>query len=556
MIFIFLALTLIIIPWHSGYIYSGSDVRFHINRIIEITHSLNKGFPLVNFITFNKIGYDVNSFYPSPLLCILSPVFLMKSPVNAYYILLLVLLFLTQFCTYFAGRALKMQQENAILFAIFYTFSEYMLFILLYAFELGEALAFIVLPLILVSIISYMQPRYVSEKFNKNQDIIFLLSFVWVTYSHLLSAMFCLLIAIPLLLLDVFRGRKWGLLKKYVIIGFNFALTTSFFWINLLHEYLFQGIVGPQKYLSIPSAQHLITNSLENKLTTGNIDPVQSVGVGIILLISAFVLITNYFQLNKLVKTLTVFAVAFFILSSNLFCWDFLDNHVKNVEVIQFTFRFLIVVVLTLSTATCLYHRGSWKMVLAFITCITIFNINASKQFVNLGQRQEMLNTEPTLRHEPMYGNFKVSNGTFKYLYQGFYGMTGGPGDYLTQQQKQHFNSIATHQVLLNGKRIKSKYTSNTNNITYTLSSSKKGTVDLPVLKTNHEYQVMDNGHLVSFGKSKRGTLNINNLCEGRHVINVRVIPSAIFKISIVFSILGLSFIIIKLLKNFRRAKW
>ena len=134
--------------------------------------------------------------------------------------------------------------------------------------------------------------------------------------------------------------------------------------------------------------------------------------------------------------------------------------------------------------------------------------------------------------------------------------MTGGPGDYLTQQQKQHFNSIATHQVLLNGKRIKSKYTSNTNNITYTLSSSKKGTVDLPVLKTNHEYQVMDNGHLVSFGKSKRGTLNINNLCEGRHVINVRVIPSAIFKISIVFSILGLSFIIIKLLKNFRRAKW
>lgn len=76
LLFMLLALTLTIIPWYSGYIYSGSDLRFHINRIAELVHGLNKGFPLVNFLTFNGVGYDVNSFYPLPLLYLFSPIFL------------------------------------------------------------------------------------------------------------------------------------------------------------------------------------------------------------------------------------------------------------------------------------------------------------------------------------------------------------------------------------------------------------------------------------------------------------------------------------------------
>ena len=527
-------------------------MRFHINRIIELTHSLNKGFPLVNFKTFNGIGYDVNSFYPSMSVYLISPIFLIKNPVNAYYILLMLLLFLTQVCSYISGRSLKMRKESAVLFAIFYTFSEYMWFVFLYAFELGEILAFIAFPLILTSIISYTHPKYVDEKFLRYREGIFLLSFVWVTYSHILSAIICLLITIPFLLFNVFRYKKWNLLKQYVIIGFSYSLATSFFWVNLLHEYLFNGIVGPEKYLDVSSAQQLVTNSLENKLATGNGDPFQSVGVGVILLIAALILITNFHKLNKLEKALTVSAGIFFVLSSNLFCWETLDIHVKSLETIQYTFRFLILVVLTLSLAISLFYKGKVKVVICFVICIALFNINASQHFVNMGQEQDEFTTKPLFRKEPKYANIKVNKETFKYLYQGFYGIKGGPGDYLTKKQKQYFNTIARHEVLFNGRRVKSAHTEDTNSITYKFYLSKDGTIDLPILKTNHQYQATDNGNRICYKVSKRGTLSINRLRKGRHVINVRVVPSALFMFSIALSIIGVLPTIFKFIKIYR----
>lgn len=550
LLFMLLALTLIIIPWHSGYIYSGSDVRFHINRIAELVHGLNKGFPLVNFLTFNGVGYDVNSFYPLPLLYLFSPIFLIKNPVNAFYLFLSILLFLTQFSTYLAGRGLKMSKKNAVLLAMLYTFSEYMMFVYLFAFELGEALAFIAFPLVLIAVISYVAPSYVSDRVTRYRDELFVLSLTWVTYSHVLSMILCLLIIIPVLLFFVVKDQDWKLLKRYVILGFCYTLTTSFFWINLFQAYLHQGIVGPEKYLSVLTVQQLLTNSLENKLTTGNVDPLNSVGIGIVLLVVALFLIANYNSLDKVQKAFVIFAGAFFILSTGLFCWSFIDSHFKSIETIQFTFRFLIIVVLMLSFAVCLYHKVNWKTILLVGTCIAVFNISSIQNFVNMGQGQETLSTLPKLHHEPRYADFKVNGDTFKYLYQGFYGANGGPADYLTYSQKKAFNSIATHQVLVNGRTVKAKYEAQTNKIKYQFQLSKKGTVDLPVLKTAHRYQITDNGRVAGYMKSKRGTLSVKGRQMGKHVIRIQVMPSILFKLSIVLTLMGLGMILVKFRKD------
>lgn len=61
LLFMLLALTLTIIPWHSGYIYSGSDLRFHINQLLSLSMASIR-IPTGKFLTFNGVGYDVNSF--------------------------------------------------------------------------------------------------------------------------------------------------------------------------------------------------------------------------------------------------------------------------------------------------------------------------------------------------------------------------------------------------------------------------------------------------------------------------------------------------------------
>lgn len=106
------------IPWHSGFIYSGSDVRFHINRIVELSKS-GFDYPLVEFRTFNRIGYDVNSFYPVITLYPIVIVFkMLRNPLNAYYVSIGMFLFFTQLLSYVAGRAMKISKKNSIFLAI------------------------------------------------------------------------------------------------------------------------------------------------------------------------------------------------------------------------------------------------------------------------------------------------------------------------------------------------------------------------------------------------------------------------------------------------------
>ncbi len=48
--FFVLAISFVIFPFRSGYVYSGSDMHFHLNRIYELKESLvNLKYPWANF---------------------------------------------------------------------------------------------------------------------------------------------------------------------------------------------------------------------------------------------------------------------------------------------------------------------------------------------------------------------------------------------------------------------------------------------------------------------------------------------------------------------------
>ena len=87
LLFIICAVIFVAYPMHSGYIFSGSDMQFHLSRIYEIKNGLEHlKYPWVSFLTFNKIGYAINSFYPNGSLLVFIPLFiLINNPVTAYY---------------------------------------------------------------------------------------------------------------------------------------------------------------------------------------------------------------------------------------------------------------------------------------------------------------------------------------------------------------------------------------------------------------------------------------------------------------------------------------
>lgn len=70
------------------------------------------------------------------------------------------------------------------------------------------------------------------------------------------------------------------------------------------------------------------------------------------------------------------------------------------------------------------------------------------------------------------------------------------------------------------------------------------------MLKTAHRYQITDNGHITGYIESKRGTLSIKGKQTGKHVIRVQVMPSILFKLSIVLTLLGLGMILVKFRKD------
>lgn len=539
--FMVMALTITFIPWHSGFIYSGSDVRFHVNRIIELVDSLGKGYPLVNFHSFNGVGYDVNSFYPSVLLYLAVPFFaLIHNPINAFYIMLTLLIIMTEVSAYLSARALKMSVQSALMTSVVFTFSGYMLFVYLFAFELGEAIAFIAFPPLMLALLSYFFSNKVTSAFKKYRDMVLVVCLAWITYAHLLSTLLSVVITGVLLFTYTIVKRNWHILFRFGILAINYVLITSFYWFNFFNAYLYRDVVGPDNAFVIMPIKTLILNSLANRLAPGSNDPITIVGLGIIPFVCVVLLLVNLKQLDSLQRVLLAFSIVFIILSTDLFCWSFLQAHIVNISTFQFTYRFLIITELTVSFAICLYLKPSWILVIVISLCIGIFNINNSFQFTSMGRQQETLSWKPSQRHEPIYADFKVNAKNFRHLYDGYYGKKGGPADYLDIRQQKNFAATSSKKILLNHSTVHPKMISGTNCATYMFHMAKRSSISLPVWKTTYRYQVVDNGKIVNASMSHYGTLRINNLHAGMHRIEVKVIPTRVFYLSLISTALGI----------------
>ncbi|WP_235807667.1 hypothetical protein [Limosilactobacillus secaliphilus] len=466
---------------------------------MEIVKS-NYHYPLLNFFTFSHVGYNVNSFYP--LLTLYPIAFLFKiisNPIDAFYCTQFLLLTATEICSYYSARLLKIQKSSSIMFSMVYTFSGYIAFVYWFAFELGEMLSFVVLPLLIPLTLSFIRPSYVNDSLCQYREPLLVIVLTWITFSHLLTTLICLAFLSICFLCDLIIKPSFKKLLYDIRIVLIYLLATSFYWINFFKAYLGQNITGPEKYLNIINTIQLIENSLNNSISTGNFDPIKVVSIGIIPFVFLIYIMANYSKLNNLEKCFLWLALGFLILSTNLFCWAYLKEHFLNVTIIQFTFRFLIFVVLFITIDMSLLAKPRIFEVLLLAFVIGAFNINQMSSFRAEGMRQQAITKKPSNHHQPDYANFKVNKVNFPNIYSGVYNSKGGPKDYLTSNQSEHFDSIADNVIYTtNHQRIKYKMTPKSNQVNYEFIKKENGYVDLPVLMSASKYKVYDNGHIVN----------------------------------------------------------
>ena len=177
-------------------IVDGHDLFFHMNRIEGIASALRSGqFPVrLHASTLLGYGYAASEFYPELFLYI--PALLCNGGVSlmaSVQVMMILINLATAFVCYASVRRLPVSRNTALLSAVLYTLSIYRLVSLYAVATLGEALAMIFFPLLILAIYE------VLLRDEKRWPLLALAMF-GIFMSHLLSTLlavgFCALAAL------------------------------------------------------------------------------------------------------------------------------------------------------------------------------------------------------------------------------------------------------------------------------------------------------------------------------------------------------------------------
>lgn len=186
----------------------GDDLQYHLSRIEGIAAGLRNGqFPVMIYPdALGGNGY-LNAMYPSVFLYIPACLRLMGvSFVSAYETLLVLINFATAFIMYGSVKSVCRSEKIAVLATTLYLFARYRLNNMLVRGALGETLAMIFVPLVLIGLYHVI----VGER---KKWWMLLIGATGIIQSHVLSTVMYALIA--LILVCVFIKKIW-LEKRYI----------------------------------------------------------------------------------------------------------------------------------------------------------------------------------------------------------------------------------------------------------------------------------------------------------------------------------------------------
>ena len=495
------------LTFQSKSIWYGDDVYYQFQRIQGISKSLKEGLlPSISTINFGEIGYAVNIFYPWITLLPFGIVSLFNSnPISAFYMALFIYFLASLLISHYSMYEFSGSHLQAVIFTLIYNFSAYRLIDLLSRAALAEYIATIFLPLCFLGFYETFFRTY-------HKWYLFALGFGAIVLTHVLTTFMTILIFIVFLLLNFMKIRP---LKEHAIALIKAVVTmiliTSIYTGPFILEELFQKFPKPDPQilqgLELTKFLKVTMQSNVSRFVEGNF-----YNPGLIVLVILIVGAVYFVKFNSLNKKIYLMGLALFLISTNLFPWNVLQN--TPISVIQYPYRLLIFATLFAAVSgslmiTELVHQRDIKIqwgvaVLCGILMMVIW-FGSFKSATN----HTMISDPHGVIDTAMIDEDRIPDS---YLNQ-----------YVPKETLNYLSSVTEHQMYINDKVVKAVPRDNRDTAVLKINKLQKGDdINLPIIRYRLT-RVSVNRRPVPFWTSTRGTIEFKVKQSSR---NNRVVVS------------------------------
>lgn len=273
---------LLTVPMFGEKIYMGDDIYFHMDRITGIAEALSEGqFPVrMNYAFNHGYGFINPILYPElflyipAILCMLG-----SSAMTSYKIFILLLNLAAAFVGYYSFKNLFHDNRKGLLCTLFYLLIPYRIANVYARAAIGEALAAIFLPLLLLGL---------YELFFRDSKKWYLtvIAATGIVQSHILSveiSVFWAALAFIIALPGIIRKKEWNRIWRSVKAGIIVVELNIWFLIPFLDQF-------GKDYFLLSTRQELYQNALtpwEMFISLG-VFPI-SLGISMLMGILAFI---------------------------------------------------------------------------------------------------------------------------------------------------------------------------------------------------------------------------------------------------------------------------
>lgn len=380
------------IPLCFPWLQSGHDMYFHYGRLFNLSEGLTRGaFPIrIHTQMWHGFTYMSPVFYPEFFLYPFSfLITLGMSPIGCYKLLLICINFATAGVSYYSFSRVCRSRKIGLIASFLYTLSMYRFINLYTRAAIGEVLATIFLPLLLLG----MYHLFLGDS---RKWLIATLAFTALFQSHLITTELAIGYAILFGLWNIRRLKDRKRLIRLIIAAVSTVLLNLWFILPLLDHMQYSvaafADIRPLAGYAVYPAQFFdigMNNPTGEAVGLDTIVQEMPYSIGLVLLVGVLLFLCTYFRKDKkdfylkmgryclILGGLSLYA------SSVYFPWKRLQrieliNHLAGR--IQFTARFLpfAVILLCLTSAIGIYaffqSKESRELLFALCAVLTLYS--------------------------------------------------------------------------------------------------------------------------------------------------------------------------------------
>lgn len=405
----------------------GHDILFHLSRIVGIKDSFsNDLFPSIYSNYLNGYGYGNPLFYPDIFLYVPAFINYLGLSINTSYKIFIILVnFFSIISMYITVKGISKSKYAGIISSIIYAFASYRLIDVFSRAALGEALAFIFIPLIIYGIYNIIYGDY--KKFY-----ILVIGMSGLILSHILSTyIICILLSI-FCLINIKKFIKEKQRIKYLVISALITLLITAFFIFPMLEQMISG-------------KFLFNNTDKISEITKRSVPIYALfleiilplkywipsGIGIIFIYLTYLKIKSRNIKDSFITQCFIIGVLCLFLASNIFPWKLFE---KAFSLIQFPWRLYVITTVLLTVGggiliSKIYTKNKDRikqLIIVFslslislisITVTTLLsgNTNLDNYYISMG---EYLPSNVNLDYIKERGNVVTSNNQITFTHK------------------------------------------------------------------------------------------------------------------------------------------